>query len=181
MSNSLREQMLKAGLASEDDVKRVEGQKRPKKGAKKKKSQRRPQQDEAARQAALYDEAKRARDRDLNRQREAERQRQAEEKAARKRVIDAEIPRDERHCDVTFNFSHDGRIKKIHVSAEQQRDLAAGKLAIARTRGRYRLIPGEIAEQVGQAAPFLVIFRAEPGADEDPDYADYPVPDDLMW
>ncbi|MCS4503559.1 DUF2058 domain-containing protein [Arhodomonas aquaeolei] len=183
MSNSLREQMLKSGLASEEDVKRVESQKKGrKKGPKKKKSQRQAPKSDAASHAELYDQAKRARDRDLNREREAERRRQADEKAARKMVLDSEIRRSERDADVAFHFTHGERIKRLYVTGAQQTQLARGELAIARTRGHYRLIPAEVADRVEPVAPFLIAFRGGPvEGEDDPAYEEHPIPDDLMW
>lgn len=176
MSDALREQLLKAGLTTEQEVKRARTQKkRSGKGKGKGKDQRPATQTEAERRQA----EKRARDRALNREREAERQRQADEHAARELVIKHEIPHGQ-DGDIGFNFTYGTRIKQIYVNAEQQRQLAAGELAIARTRGRFRLIPREIAERVRPKAPFLIAFLDE-GGEDDPAYEEHPIPDDLVW
>ncbi len=181
MSDSLREQLLKTGLASEEDAKRAKAGKR-RKGPKKKKAERRKQADDTIRDAKLYDQAKRERDRELNRQREAERQRQAEEKAARRMVLDAEIPHgQDRNSDVAFHFTYGERIKHIYVSPKHQKQLAAGELAIARTKGHFRLIPRDVAEKVKPKAPFLIAFLDEGAQENDPAYEEFPIPDDLMW
>lgn len=180
MSDSLREQLLKAGLTTEQDVKRVKTElKRGSKGKGKKKKGATGRQDEAARRHAAAQAEKRARDQALNREREAERKRQADEHAARELVIQHEIPHGQ-DGDIPFNFTYGQKIKQIYVNAEQQKQLAAGTLAIARTRGRFRLVPREIAERVKPRAPFLVAFLHEGGSD-DPAYEEHPIPDDLMW
>jgi uncharacterized protein YaiL (DUF2058 family) len=182
MSDALREQLLKAGLATEQDVKRARTQKRhqDRNHRKQGKGRARPQS-ETAQQTADAQAQKRARDRTLNQRREAEKRRKADEHAARELVIKHEIAHG-RDGDLAFNFMHDGRIKKIYVSREQQQQLAEGKIAIARTRGRFRLIPRDIAERVRPRAPFLVAFLSEgDSAADDPAYADHPVPDDLIW
>lgn len=176
MSDSLRDQLLKSGLVDEQSVKKTRSSKR--------KKRRRGETD--AEQAAASDAAaqreadRRARDRTLNARRQEERRQHEAEQAARQKVLDAQIRHD---GDERFQFSHNGRIRPIHVSAAQRRDLAAGRLAIARTRGRYRLIPADVVEFVHARAPFLIAWTAEHsgGDDEDDAYADFPVPDDMIW
>ncbi len=179
MSDNLREQLLKAGLVNEQSVKKAKTQKRKKR----RQGEADDGQTEASRAAAQREADRRARDRTLNRRREEARQQQADEQAARQMVMDAEVAHD---GEQRFNFSHNGRIRPIHVSADQRKALAAGKLAIARTRGRYRLIPGELVEKIRARAPFLIAWTAADGASEgngteDDAYADHPIPDDLMW
>lgn len=183
MSDSLRDQLVKSGLAREQDARRATTEKRQKRRGGKKGRQKAADgpEDEAARLAAQREADKRARDRTLNRRREEERRRQADEHAAREMVIAREVPHD---GEVAFNFQHGERVRKIQVSEAQRRELAAGRLAIARTRGRYRLIPAEIVDRVRARAPFLIAWTAADagaGEPEDPAYADFPVPDDLMW
>lgn len=174
MSDSLRDQLLKAGLAKEQDLRKVKSQKRQKR--------RRGEADEtqeAARSAAAQREAdQRARDRTLNRRRQEEQQRVANEHAARQMIMDAEI---EHGGDARFNFTHKGRIRPINVSAAQRQQLADGKLAIARTRGRYRLVPVELVEKVRARASFLIAWSPTDQVSDEQAYPDHPVPDDLIW
>jgi len=179
MSDSLREQLLKAGLTTEQDVKRVKTELKHGSKGKGKNKRASGRGNESSRRHDAAQTEKRARDQALNRERDAERKRQADEHAARELVIQHEIPHGD-DGDIPFNFTYGQKIKQIYVNGEQQKQLAAGKLAIARTRGRFRLIPREIAERVKPRAPFLVAFLDEGGAD-DPAYEDHPVPDDLMW
>lgn len=177
MSDSLRDQLLKQGLVDEQSVKKTRSNKRKKR----RRGETDAEQAAASEAAAKREADRRARDRTLNARQQEERQRQAEEQAARQMVLDREIGHD---GDERFQFSHNGRIRPIRVSAAQRSDLAAGRLAIARTRGRYRLVPGDIVEFVQARAPFLIAWTAADsgGGDEQDDaYADYPVPDDLMW
>ena len=60
--------------------------------------------------------------------------------------------------------------------------LSAGKLVIVNDNGVFELVPPAIAEKIRARNPSLVIdlpSDEEPSAD-DP-YADYQVPDDLIW
>jgi len=123
MSDSLREQLLKTGLVDEQSVKKARSQKRKKR----RQGEADDEQSAASKAAAQREADRRARDRTLNRRREEERQKQADEQAARQMVIDAEVAHD---GEERFNFSHNGRIRPIHVSAEQRKALAAGKLPL---------------------------------------------------
>lgn len=188
MSNSLSDQLLKSGLVSEQEAKKARNETKPKKkkSAKPKKKQRGAEESEAAQFARQVDEAKKARDRDLNKQREAERQREADEKAAREMLVANEIERGN-DATLTYNFTFDNRIKKLNVTREQRDGLAAGRLAIGRTRGQFRLVERKTAERIQAMAPFLIVWLDDGGSDssatasEDDPYADYPVPDDMMW
>lgn len=64
---------------------------------------------------------------------------------------------------------------------EHQNQLARAQLAIVRTEKHYALIPTDIADRIEQRIPNSVIrIKKEEIAEDDP-YADYQVPDDLMW
>ncbi|THB68276.1 MAG: DUF2058 family protein, partial [Gammaproteobacteria bacterium] len=85
--------------------------------------------------------------------------------------------------DIAYNFvDKEGKIKKIYVSENNHAMLTKGQLAIVRHRGEFKLIPPDAAEKIEKRAPDL-IYQAERGVVEDiPDeYADYEIPDDLMW
>lgn len=58
-----------------------------------------------------------------------------------------------------------------------------GKLGIARIDGRYELVPRSIAEKIQQRNEKRVILfdNSEPDIDENDPYAEYQVPDDLIW
>jgi uncharacterized protein YaiL (DUF2058 family) len=185
MGNSLSDQLLKSGVVSEQEAKKARNETKSKKqkARKPKKNQRGAEESEAAQFARQVDEAKRARDRDLNKQREAERQRQADEKAARELLVNKEIQRGD-DATLTYNFTVDSRIKKLNVTQEQRDGLAGGRLAIARTRGQFRLVDRETAEKIREKAPFLIVWLDDGSDDtpsEDDPYADFPVPDDMMW
>ena len=176
MSDSLRDQRMKAGLTDEQSVRKTRSQKR-----KKRRQGESDTEQEAASQAAAQREAdRRARDRTLNRHQQEAREQEAREKAARALVVDNEVAHD---GDERFQFEHNSRIRPINVSTAQRKALATGQLAIARTRGRYRLIPGTLVERLRADAPFLLAWTAEdkPAEEESDDYPDHPVPDDLMW
>jgi len=173
MGNSLQDQLLKAGLVSEQQVKQTKSKKRKQKRAGDDRSE--AQRRDAAKAAA----AKREHDRELNRQRDEEAKRKAEEVALWQLVRDSRISRD--GGDLAYNFTDGTKLKRLYVTAEQQSGLVAGKLAIVRQDDFYALVPAGVAERVGAHDAKLVLVHNKPGDDEDDEYADYKVPDDLMW
>lgn len=64
-----------------------------------------------------------------------------------------------------------------------QKQLANGKLGIARIEGRYEVIPQSTAEKIKQRNEKRVIINDATAKDTsiDSDYAEYEIPDDLMW
>jgi hypothetical protein len=99
-----------------------------------------------------------------------------------RQLIDAHrVPRDD--AEIGYHFQDGDTIRKMYVTPAIQQGLAEGRLDIVRMGGRYDVVPPEIAEKIrARDAAFVVqrtIADAQPDAD-DP-YADYPVPDDLMW
>ncbi|MFP4247255.1 MAG: DUF2058 domain-containing protein [Halochromatium sp.] len=175
MAGSLQDQLVKAGLASEQQLKHTKSKKRKQKrsGAATPDAAQREQAQQAAAE-------KRARDRALNRQRDEEAKRKAEQIALWQLVRDNRVPRAD--GDRAYNFTDGKALKRLYVSAAQHRDLVDGRLAIVRHDDFYELVPATVAERLAAAEPALVLVHnraeAEDGEDE---YADYKVPDDLMW
>lgn len=89
--------------------------------------------------------------------------------------------------DVAYNFTAGTKIKKIYVNDDIQDRLSRGKLAIAspeQDNKSFAVIPLGVAEKIRQRDQECFIYIAESQADEveeDDPYADYKIPDDLMW
>jgi uncharacterized protein YaiL (DUF2058 family) len=87
-------------------------------------------------------------------------------------------------ADVVRHFPYGGKIKRIHVTAEQLVALNAGQLGIVQQAGRYLLVSAALLDEVEALFAPAVALRVDPNAtvEEDP-YADpqYQVPDDLIW
>lgn len=82
------------------------------------------------------------------------------------------------------HFEYGGKIKRVHVTADQLKALNAGALGVVQMNGRYVLVDAAtLAEAEAIFAP-AVALKVDPDAPaaDDP-YADpkYQVPDDLMW
>lgn len=87
-------------------------------------------------------------------------------------------------AELVRHFPYGGKIKRIHVTAEQLGALNAGQLGIVQQAGRYLLVTAALLDEVEAVFPPAVALRVDPNAtaEEDP-YADpkYQVPDDLIW
>ena len=180
MSKSLKEQLLAAGLVKPKQVTEAKQQQR-------KQARQQPKAKAAPPTPAQLDAQKAAaetaaRDKELNRQRQAERERRAiinqlEQiiEAQRLSTKDGETP---------FRFVVKSKIKKIYVTADQHAALVKGTLGVVRYKEAFAVVTRETAERIAERdARTVLVLRdgTEPDIQEDPDYADYKVPDDLMW
>ncbi|OOG23157.1 hypothetical protein B1C78_12240 [Thioalkalivibrio denitrificans] len=179
MSDSLREQLLKAGLVDEKKLRQSRQAGNKHKGGRKRDTGRRaPGADKAREQQAQ-------RSRELNRK---------QQEAARRKALAAEIGQIVREhrlsrddADQAYHFPHGDRIRSVHVTAEQRDGLARGRLGVVTFAGGYELLPQQALEKVRERdADRVVVFNEPhhendtPPAEDDP-YAGYEVPDDLMW
>lgn len=177
MANSLQDQLLKAGLVDEQQLKQAKTKKRKQKRAGGGRAAADAERSAAAEQAAAE---KRRRDQELNLKREAERRHKAELVALWQLVRDNRVSRE--GGDVAYNFADGSALKRLHVTAAQQRAIAGGDLAIVRHDDFYELVPASVAERAEQVDPHTLVLWNKPGeTDPDDPYADYQVPDDLMW
>ena len=87
-------------------------------------------------------------------------------------------------AEIARHFQYGGKIKRIHVNAEQLKALNAGELGVAQMDGRYLLVPVALLLEAEAIFPAAVALKVDPEASpaEDP-YSDpaYQVPDDLIW
>ncbi|MBJ7574061.1 DUF2058 family protein [Luteimonas sp. MC1828] len=87
-------------------------------------------------------------------------------------------------ADHVRHFDYGGKIKRVHVTAEQLRALNAGELGVLQLNGRYVLVDIAVMAEAEAIYPAAVALKVDPAAPagDDP-YADprYQVPDDLVW
>lgn len=172
----LRDQLLKSGLVTEKQVKKVQ------------KDQTKALKANAHRptQTPLSNESKHAekveRDRALNQQRQADLAKRELEAQIRQLITTRRIKPEE--GDVPYNFSDQGKIKKIYLASQMREHLVRGLIGIVRLDGRHEFVPRETVEKITQRdASYLVHMneREESVNDADDPYAQYQVPDDLVW
>lgn len=172
---SLKDQLMKAGLA---DAKKA------RKAVHEKRQEAKDPNAESARTLAQQAQAEKVeRDRELNRARE-------EEKAQRALVAQiqqlTEAHRIDRHGgDVAYQFTDNKKIKKLYVTAAQQDQLIRGQIAIVRLDDGHELVPTVVAEKIRTRDEHSVVLlntrQAPTAIEEDDPYAAYQIPDDLMW
>lgn len=175
---TLQEQMLQAGLVTSKKMAKVQ------RTAKKSRVQAR----EAREAVEENKKAQLERDKQLS-----EQQKQAvlakEYKAQVKQLIEMnkiEIAKG----DITFNFTDNNVIKQVMVDKLTQKQLISGRLAIARLPidnievNEYAIIPAVVADKITQRDANSIVLNnalSEEAQDEDDPYAEFKVPDDLMW
>jgi uncharacterized protein len=181
MTLSLREQLLKAGLVTDQQVQRFEREQKSKQyvepRGRKKPTGPNPQQLAIQRAAA----EKAAKDVELNRRKQEKLERRAKFATIKELVAGHLVPRVE--TEDFYNFLDGANIKRIEVTPVLRQQLVGGSLAIVRCEGRYAFVPAAIGRQIGELVPrALVHINVEPtpAAADDP-YKDFVVPDDLVW
>lgn len=175
---TLQEQMLKAGLVSSKKMAKVQ------RTAKKSRVQAR----EAREAVEENKKAQLERDKQLS-----EQQKQAvlakEFRAQVKQLIEMNRITLAKG-NITFNFTDGNLIKKIEVDKHTQTQLINGRLAIARlvinAKGDcdYAIIPAVVADKIAQRDVDSIVLNSalsQEEQDEDDPYADFKIPDDLMW
>ena len=88
------------------------------------------------------------------------------------------------NAEIARHFPYGGKIKRIHVTAEQLKALNAGELGVVQQNGRYLLVTAALLAEAEAIFPACVALKVDPDAPaEDDPYADpqYQVPDDLVW
>jgi len=77
------------------------------------------------------------------------------------------------------HFEYGGKIRRVHVDAEQLKAINAGELGVIQQQGRYLVVTRELAEQVKAIDAQQVALLVEPGSEGQ--VGEDGVPDDLMW
>jgi uncharacterized protein YaiL (DUF2058 family) len=176
---SLQDQLLKAGLI---DAKQANEVKKTRQKQTRQKQKSKIQTTDEARLAAQQAHAEKVeRDRQLNRQRKAEAEQKALSAQVRQLVEINRQPLDQ--GDIAYSFTDGSLIKRISVTPAQLQQLSNGRLCIIKLDGQYQLIPTLVAEKIRRRDEHTQILSNQPteSTDEDDPYADFQVPDDLMW
>jgi uncharacterized protein YaiL (DUF2058 family) len=185
MSDSLRDQLLKAGLVTKSQASRVEidqqrKQHRQKKGGGKAES---PEALAKRQKAAAAQAAKAARDRELNQARQEKAAARARAAEIRQLVDQHRLPALEGENLEYFNFVTFRKIRRIAVNDERREKLRKGELFIVWYEGRTAMVPADVAAKIRERDEKAVIAYQEgpEEVDENDPYKDYVVPDDLKW
>lgn len=178
----LQEQLLKAGLVKKSKVAEAA---REQLKARHGKGPAKPS--DIALDAERARQEKAERDRALERERKTQ-ARQAELRAQARQIIqDKQIPG---AGDSDYRFDADGAIRSLLVSDEQRRLLASGALVVAQLGERYALLPRAAGDKVRERDAGMIVLdhgksagagQAAATSEDDAYYAQFQVPDDLVW
>ncbi|SMF09110.1 hypothetical protein SAMN02745866_00674 [Alteromonadaceae bacterium Bs31] len=179
MNKSLQDQLLGAGLVDKKKAKAIAKENR--KAAKQKRGAPDLEKEQALRQAQ---EEKRLRDRELNRQIKEEQEKKAvlaqiKQLVERHRITD-------RTGELEYNFKDGSTIKKLLLNKKLHDQVSYGSLSIVSSGESYQLVPRIVAEKIREREASYVLVdnykRTDSNVpDENDPYADYVIPDDLMW
>ena len=169
---SLQEQMLKAGLVNEKKLKKV------------KKSSKKSQVQAREVKAAVEEQKLQQLERDKALSTEQNEQRLSKEIQSQIRQLIEMNKLNLSNGDIKYNFTDGTLVKSLYVDTLMREQLIKGILAIARCGEGYAVIPSVVANKITQRDNQTIIELKEPESDipaEDDPYADFAVPDDLMW
>ena len=178
MANSFQDQFLKAGLI---DKKKADKARKEKGKEKRQMGKGAKITNENKQQAAQALAEKKERDRQLNQQ---------QKEAAEAKAISAQIRQlievnrlSRENGEVAFNFVDGSRVKKIYLSEKMHQQLSKGRLAIVKFDDGYEVVARPVAEKIRARCEEMVIHCADSAPEEEGDdpYAEYKIPDDLMW
>ncbi len=175
MANLLQQQLIKAGVATADQIKKGDRHKRGE-------DRRSPPPSD---QQRLAQQKRQDADRERNRQQQEQRERK--ERLAQVRQIIESNRIDRKGGEAAYQFVEAGRIRKFYLHEAQRQQVVAGTLVVVRLGRNFELVLPEVADRIAERDPAIVLVRngaaavsADDAAASDP-YAEFQVPDDLMW
>ena len=180
MSDSLRDQLLKAGFAAKPKAESrpsrpPQSSPRMQRPHSSKPPHREPSEIDLARAYALRDKTERE-----TREREA---RQAEQRAKEKKERRQQLTAllngnalNDANAEIPRHFPHANKIRRIYVSAEQLPRLNGGELAVVQLAGRYLLVARETAVAAQAIDPDALVLLCDSQAAVEDD-----IPPDLVW
>mgnify|MGYP000736431084 CR=1 FL=1 len=180
MSSSLQEQLVQAGLAEEERSNKARKRRKNRTAGRTKAREASSGQPANKRAGAAGGAERPAPDKAGPRP-----ERTAEEQADRLRQIIRANRIDRTYAGVPYRFTRGSSIREIAVTGTQQARIARGELAVVSDGERCELVPAKTARRIRGSDPQAVLVlnsgHERPAGDADDPYADYPVPDDLMW
>ena len=187
MSESLRDQLLKSGLARKFKNEPQAKPARPQRTGPDRVKREYPRHENAPveRERSEIDLAKAYALRDSTERAERERaQREAEQRAREKRerkqrlqtLLDGKA-QNAKDADIPRHFPHTNKIRRIYVTEEQLPRLNGGELGVVQLAGRYLLVAGDIAKAAREIDTDAVVLLCDPQQQTGED----DVPGDLIW
>jgi len=179
---SLQDQLMNSGLVNKQKAKQAQTEKRRKAKQKKKKGT----VIASDVQVAIQEKA------EIQKQKDLAKNQQTQEQLAVRAAHGKLIQMIAQHCEknyqgeLDYHFTYDSKVKRIAVTAEIQQGLIKGLFAICVLNDEFYLINKEAANKLRSIdESVLVALHDQTDTveqnDEDDPYAEFAVPDDLMW
>lgn len=183
MAGSLFDQLKKSGLVDEQKAKKLKKEKYQQTKKQKNKKGAQPQS-EAAKLAAEAAQQKAEKDRQLNLERQQAQAEKAKQAECRQLIQTHQIQGYQ--GDIAYNFADGTQVKTLHVNPNIHKKLSAAQLRIARFEAGYVLVSEEAAAKISQRDESVLIPIVKDDHDglsqADKDYyAQFEIPDDLVW
>ncbi len=167
MKNALQAQLLKAGLVDKKKAKKLNKQVAHAKRIGDESTE------EAKRAVAEAKAKKLAKDQQLNQERQ-----KAVQMINQHQIVDTQ-------GEIEYKFVDGTKVKKLYLTDKFYQQMVAGHLVIAKlAEDDYALLPYPLANRINDKMEGFIINtadKAEETLDEDDPYAEYVIPDDLMW
>jgi uncharacterized protein YaiL (DUF2058 family) len=183
MGKSFQDQLLALGLVDKKKAKETKKQQHQTKKKNAKVSRNKQVIDENVLLAQKAEEKKKARARKLNQERDAKLKKREEAAQIKQFVEQNRIEKDEKGMAYRFNVS--GKIQRIFVAKEVADRLSDGRLGIVVLAEQFEVLPRTVVEKITAINNQMIVILNDRTGDEvdDPDdpYAEYKIPDDLMW
>ncbi len=184
MAGSLQDQLLGAGLIKAQDAKAIKTKK--KKAEAKSRKNNVELDNESAKLAEKAREEQRQKSQALNDQQKHEKLQKEIAAQIKQIIMGSSIFKGKGDNLLAYNFTDFNKVKSIYVTSKNHDLIARGRIAIARLNNEYYLIPAEAATKILERDEGSIVLlndskHQDDEAVEDDPYADYQIPDDLMW
>jgi len=180
---SLQEQLLKAGLTTKQKARQANTDKR-----KKNKQKRSGAKVETSIEEQVKDNVNAAK---LEKQQKDQALNAAKQQALAEKEANLRIKQILEHHQITgiegetvYNYTFENKVKKLYVDDKTLQALTNGRLAVCGLEQQVYVVTRETADKVAELAPSVILVkndRVEEQMDEDDPYAEFQIPDDLMW
>ncbi len=181
---SLQEQLLKAGLSTKQKARQANADSRKKNKQKRSGVKHDASLQEQVKQSLAKEKAEKiARDNALN---------DKKNKALATKEHSLRIKQILLHHQVTdvngdneYNYTFNNKVKKLALDTNTHKALVDGRLALCGLEETTYIVTSETAAKVAELDSNIILVQNDKVAsdvtDEDDPYADYQIPDDLMW
>lgn len=178
---SLQDQLMKSGLINKQKAKQAQTEKRRKAKQKKKKGS-----VEVSDVQISINQQK-----EIQKQQDLEKNHQTQAELALRAAHGKLIQMIAQHCEksyqgeIDYHFTYNGKVKRIAINEATQQRLINGQLAICVLNNEFYLINKEAAEKLTQIDSSVLVALHEKveisEMQEDDPYAEFAIPDDLIW